>query len=135
MIRTLYNTEKFRDAILNISIKKEINNCLCQLQNLFYKMKTIKDKHYYNPKLFIENFENKIIEVDKKNDIHEFFVELLDKWEIRLSNAINSDLIKYFFEGIFIKEIYFKDLCNHNYHNNNKFDFLCLNIKNMKILY
>ena len=135
IIQTLYNIDNFREEILKINIKYEKNNSLYQLKNLFYNMKNCKDKNYYNPTEFIENFEDEKIDINIEFDAQEFLEKLIDKLEYRLNDIDNNELIKTFFEGEFIKEISFNNGCNHIYNNYNKFYYVCLDIKGFNNLY
>lgn len=49
---------------------------------LFNALKNEKNLKYYNPIAFINNYDNENIDVSIQKDIHEFFLDLLDKLKI-----------------------------------------------------
>ena len=64
----------------------------------------------FKPISFIENYDNEIIDIKQPKDVHEFFLNLLEKLEERLDNTNDADLIKYFFQGTYIEQLEFTNI-------------------------
>ena len=70
------------------------------------------------------------ININIQRDVHKFFLNFIDEFENRQENTDNENIIKYFFQGKVIDNIYFKKFCKHKKFKINTFYSIELEIKN-----